>query len=72
MAGIDRTRQVAAAIERGFADTVVTRSVVRAPQPSEAPAFARSAMPVFLLDGPAVPLDASFLLPASKTGFLAE
>jgi GH25 family lysozyme M1 (1,4-beta-N-acetylmuramidase) len=68
---VERRHQVAEAIERGFADAVVTRSVVRAPQPAEAQAFARSAMPVFLLGGPAVQLDASFLLPASETRFLA-
>lgn len=67
----ERTRQVTEAIERGFADTVVTRSVVRAPQPAEAPDFSRSAMPVFLLEGPAVSPEETFLLPANQAGFFA-
>jgi GH25 family lysozyme M1 (1,4-beta-N-acetylmuramidase) len=56
----DRVRhQVAQAIERGFADAVVTRSLLRAP--AGGLAFARSRMPVFLLDGPLPPLLAGLL-----------
>jgi hypothetical protein len=54
--------KVAQAIERGFADAVVTRSLMRVRQLAGGSVFARSQMPVFLLDKPALPL-ASGLLP---------
>jgi GH25 family lysozyme M1 (1,4-beta-N-acetylmuramidase) len=57
---IERTRRVAQAIKTGFADIVVTRSIVRAAQPAAVPRFSRGEMPVFLLEDASVPLDPDF------------
>jgi GH25 family lysozyme M1 (1,4-beta-N-acetylmuramidase) len=54
-ADVELSKRIAEAIERGFSEMVVARSIVRAAKPVEAPAFTRSAMPIFLLNKPVVP-----------------